>query len=299
MSSKPPSLFDPELHIAKLLRAKRGGAEDFLMQRVVEEFSDRLAGILRQFENIADFGTPYPQLAKHLARLPGLKSLIRIAAHEELLGTGQWQGMVSSPETLGLPDQSCNLIVSGLAIHAINDLPGLLAQVRRALQPDGLFMACLPGAGTLRELRMSLQEAESELTGGISPRVLPFADIRDLGQLLQRAGFTLPVIDSDTVRVRYDNLFALMRDLRAMGATNILVDRIKLPTRRSVFLRAAEIYAAKFSDSDGRIRASFELVWMSGWSPHESQQKPLRPGSAKHSLAVALENLRKTTGDPR
>ena len=171
----------------------------------------------------------------------------------------------------------------------VNDLPGVLAQIRRALKPDGLLLAAMLGGDTLTELRQSFAAAEAEIEGGVSPRVAPFADLRDLGALLQRAGFALPVTDVDRIIVRYDNAFALMQDLRRMGATNILVERRRTPTRRATLVRMAEIYRERFADADGRIRATFDMVWLSGWAPHESQQQPLKPGSAKASLADAVK----------
>ena len=162
-------------------------------------------------------------------------------------------------------------------------------QIRRALKPDGLFIACLLGGETLTELRQSFLEAEMEIEGGASPRVAPFADLRDCGALLQRAGFALPVTDVDRVIVRYDNPFGLMRDLRAMGAANPLAERRRTFMKRATLMKAAGIYAERFSDADGRVRATFDLVWISGWSPHESQQKPLKPGSATMSLAEGLK----------
>ena len=182
--------------------------------------------------------------------------------------------MIADPEFLPFEPESFDLVVSALALQYVNDLPGTLLQIRRALAPDGLLLAALAGGQTLHELRAVLAQAEAEIAGGASPRVAPLSDLRDMGALLQRAGFALPVADVDAVVVRYDNLFALARDLRAMGATNALVERAKRPLRRAVFFRAAEIYAQKFADRDGRIRATFEFVWLSGWAPHESQQKP-------------------------
>ena len=170
----------------------------------------------------------------------------------------------------------------------MNDLPGILAQARRALRPDGLFLGCLFGGDTLRELRIAFGEAEAELEGGISPRVAPFADVRALGALLQRAGFALPVTDLDSATVRYPHALALMVDLRAMGLTNPLAERRRTPLRRATLGRAAALYAERFADRDGRVRATFDIVWLSGWAPHESQQKPLRPGAAKTRLADAL-----------
>ena len=165
------------------------------------------------------------------------------------------------------------------------------------LKPDGLFLAALIGGETLTELRQSFAAAESEVEAGVSPRVAPFADLRDLGALLQRAGFALPVTDVDRITVRYDTVFALMHDLRRMGATNALIDRRRVPLRRATLMRMAEIYGERFSDDDGRIRATFEIIWLSGWAPHPSQQQPLRPGSAKTRLADALGTREIPTGE--
>jgi SAM-dependent methyltransferase len=192
-------------------------------------------------------------------------------------------------EPLALEAQSLDLVTSALAFQFVNDLPGVLAQIRRALRPDGLLMAAMIGGDTLTELRQSFAAAEAELEGGISPRVAPFADLRDVGALLQRAGLALPVTDVDRIVVRYDNAFDLMHDLRRMAATNILVERRRMPTRRATMLRMAEIYRERFADPDGRIRATFDIIWLSGWAPHESQPKPLKPGSAKASLAEAVK----------
>jgi SAM-dependent methyltransferase len=196
--------------------------------------------------------------------------------------------VIADEEALPFADSALDLVVSGLSLQAVNDLPGVLVQVRRALKPDGLFLAALLGGDTLTELRQSFAMAESELDGGVSPRVAPFPDLRDLGGLLQRAGFALPVTDVDRITVRYATPLALLHDLRHMGAANPLVERRRVPLRRATFMRAMEAYAACFADADGRVRASFDIIWLSGWSPHESQQKPLRPGSAKKRLADAL-----------
>jgi SAM-dependent methyltransferase len=183
---------------------------------------------------------------------------------------------------------SLDLVVSALALQFVNDLPGTLIQIRRALKPDGLLLAALIGGDGLTELRQAFAQAESEVEGGVSPRVAPFADLRELGALLQRAGFALPVVDSDRLTVRYKTVLDLMRDLRRMGATNVLTERRRAPLKRKTLFRMAEIYAERFSDSDGRLRATFEIAWLSGWAPHESQQKPLKPGSATARLADAL-----------
>jgi SAM-dependent methyltransferase len=199
----------------------------------------------------------------------------------------------SDSETLPLEPESLDLAVSALAFQFVNDLPGVLAQIRRALRPDGLLLAAMLGGDTLTELRQSFAAAEAELEAGMSPRVAPFADLRDVGSLLQRAGFALPVTDVDRVVVRYDSAFTLMHDLRRMGAGNILFERRRTPTRRATLLRMAQIYGERFADSDGRIRVTFEVIWLSGWAPHESQPKPLKPGAAKASLEAAVKGKTK------
>jgi SAM-dependent methyltransferase len=285
--SGPPLIFDRSLARARLARARAQGAETFLLERVAQDLIDRLQAVLRPFPRALDLGTPGPQLAHALAAVDAQRAVTRLAPVAEPTEPGV-ATQIGDEEALPFAAESFDLIVSVLSLHLVNDLPGALAQARRALAPDGLFLACLPGGRTLEELRIALMQAEDEITGGASPRVAPFADLRDLGALLQRAGLALPVTDVDVVTIRYPHMFRLMADLRAMGATNALVHRLRKPTRRAVFMRAAEIYAERFADADGRLRATFELVWLSGWAPHESQQKPLAPGSAKMRLADAL-----------
>ena len=269
-----PLLFDRTLLRIRQARALRLGAETFLLHRVVADMDERLQAVLRQFTDAADIGTPGDGLRAALVARAANVAQIAVPDDER--------------EGLRLAPQSLDLAVSALALQAVNDLPGLLAQINRALKPDGLLLAATLGGDTLTELRQSFAAAEAELDGGVSPRVAPFADLRDIGALLQRTGFALPVTDVDRVVVRYDNAFALMQDLRRMGATNVLVERRRVPLRRATLLRMAAIYAERFSDADGRIRATFEVIWLSGWAPHDSQQKPLRPGSAKASLADAV-----------
>ena len=249
---------------------------------------ERLDAILRPFPRALDLATPGPQLAAMLAGRPGERTITRLAPIQQILGEGPWTGLVGDEEALPFSSESFDLIVSGLALQSVNDLPGALMQARRALAPDGLFLACMIGGRTLEELRIALAAAEEEIMGGVSPRVAPLADLRDMGGLLQRAGFALPVTDVDMLTVRYASMFGLLADLRGMGATNALIARDRRPLRRAVLMRAAEIYQSRFADPDGRLRATFEFVWLSGWAPHESQQKPLQPGSAKARLADAL-----------
>jgi len=267
-----PMLFDRAMLRARRDRARRGEPVTFLLDRVREDMEDRLQAVTRSFSDVADIWTPGELLRKPLA--DRLRSIVHVDPDEA--------------EALPLQPESLDLVVSALAFQFVNDLPGVLAQIRRALKPDGLLLAAMIGGDTLTELRQSFAAAEAECEGGVSPRVLPFADLRDVGALLQRAGLALPVTDVDRIVVRYDSAFALMADLRRMGASNILIERRRTPTRRSTMLRMAQIYGERFSDADGRIRATFDVIWLSGWAPHESQQKPLRPGSAKASLEEAV-----------
>lgn len=277
-------LFDPALIRRRITRARRAGFADFLLGRVLDDLEDRLATVTRPFPLALDLGTPLPELAERLRASGRVERLVRLSPVAE-----GGEGVVGDPEMLPFGTAArFDLVVSALALQHVNDLPGALVQVRRALKPDGLFLAGLLGGATLTELRQAFLQAESETEGGASPRVAPFAELRDLGGLLQRAGFALPVVDADTVTVRYGDPFSLMRDLRAMGLTNALHHRRRSPLRRATLMRAAEIYAERFSDADGRLRATFEILWLSGWAPHESQQKPLKPGSAKVRLAEAL-----------
>jgi SAM-dependent methyltransferase len=282
MASNPsaaPKLFDRSLLRMRQDRARRRELATFLLDRVTEDMAERLHAVLRDFADVADIWTPGEILPTTLR--DRFRSVTRISLDD------------SEQETLPLQPESLDLVVSALAFQFVNDLPGVLAQIRRALRPDGLLLAAMIGGDTLIELRQCFAAAEAELESGVSPRVAPFADLRDVGALLQRAGFALPVTDVDRVVVRYDSAFALMADLRRMGATNILVDRRRSPTRRATLLRMAQLYGERFADADGRIRATFDVIWLSGWAPHESQQQPLKPGSAKAGLAQAVKGRTK------
>ncbi len=281
----PHRIFDRQLLRARQQRAARLGAENFLLERAAFELFERLATITRSFSCAA------------LIEVEGDLDLER-----RLLATGK----VAAVERLAIDDTTeavsgepgrYDLAISLLSMQWLNDLPGVLAQCKRLLKPDGLLLAAMIGGDTLTELRDALASAESEIEGGISPRVLPFVEIRTLGGLLQRAGLALPVTDVDRVSVRYANALELMRDLRRMGAGNILVERSRRPLRRATLFRAAEIYRERYADADGRLRATFEILWLSGWSPHESQQQPLKPGSAKARLADALRAIEIPAGD--
>jgi SAM-dependent methyltransferase len=281
MAQNPPAapfLFDRALLKRRQDRARKLGPASFLLDRVAEDVEERLAAVNRSFADVAELWTPGEGSLPRARFSP----LTRIALADSL------------DEALPLRPESLDLVISALALQFVNDLPGVLAQIRRALRPDGLLLAAMIGGDTLTELRQSFAAAESECEGGVSPRVAPFVDLRDVGALLQRAGFALPVTDVDRVVVRYDNAFALMADLRRMGATNILLERRRTPTRRATMLRMAQIYVERFAGPDGRIRATFDVIWLSGWAPHESQPKPLRPGSATASLKEAVKRGRKS-----
>ena len=282
-----PLVFDHALVRRRLERALAHSDSHFLLDRLCDDLVQRLLPVKRTFATILDLGTPTAQAVAALRGAAPAATLVRAApflqagGHESLT-------LVADPEALTFGPERFDLAVSLLSLQSVNDLPGTLVQIRRSLKPDGLFLAALMGGQSLQELRAVLAEAEAEITGGASPRVAPFTDLRDLGHLLQRTGFALPVTDFDRVTVRYSSMFGLLADLRAMGLTNALAERSRRPTSRRLFLRAAELYAQRFADSDGRLRATFDLVWLSGWAPHESQQKPLRPGSARMRLADAL-----------
>jgi SAM-dependent methyltransferase len=272
-------LFDRALLLARQRRARKLGPAEFLLDRVAEDMEERLHAVLRDFSDAADVWTP------GLVLRGPIRERFKTLTHLRLED--------SPDEVLPFQPGSLDLVISALALQFVNDLPGVLAQIRRALRPDGLLLAAMIGGDTLTELRQCFAAAEAECEGGVSPRVAPLADLRDIGGLLQRAGFALPVTDVDRVVVRYDSAFALMQDLRRMGATNILVERRRAPTRRATLLRMAQIYAERFADPDGRIRATYDVIWLSGWAPHESQPKPLRPGSAKASLEAAVKRAPK------
>lgn len=282
-------IFDRELMVRRRDRAAAGAAEhDYLLQRVADDLKQRLSFIQRRFPIAVNLGA-YHGVVGHALRASGAcEVVIDVELSKRLLAQCDGLRVLADEELLPFRAASLDLVVSGLALHLVNDLPGALAQIRHALKPDGLLLAAMLGGVTLNELREAFVLAESETMSGVSPRVAPFADVRDLGALLQRANLALPVADSDRVVVHYPHPLALMRDLRAMGASNLLRERRRRPTGRQTLLRAAEIYARRHGRPDGRIAATFEIVTLTGWAPHESQQKPLQPGSGQHRLADAL-----------
>lgn len=269
----------------------------FLKRRVADELAERLLDANRSFALGADIGSHAGEVAAPLAATGRIARLIHTDSVAAFAARAPRPALVMDEERLALADESLDFAVSALALHRVNDLPGALIQIRRALRPDGLLLAALFGGETLTELRQAFAEAEAEMEGGVSPRVAPFADARDMGALMQRAGFALPVVDADRHTVTYETPFALLRDLRGMGETNALADRRRTPLRRATLMRMAEIYAARFAEPSGRIRATFQVIYAAGWRPHESQQKPLRPGSAAARLADALGTEERPAGE--
>jgi len=297
MSVQP--IFDRRLLVQRRNRAAdRIAAHDFLLARVADDLVERLSAVNRRFPTAVNLGAYHGLIGRRLRQLPGIDLVTDVEAAGRLLDLCDGPRLQADEEALPFAEQSVDLIVSGLALHLVNDLPGALIQIRRALRPDGLLLAALLGGASLTELRAAFLIAEEELEGGASPRVAPFADVRDLGGLLQRAGLALPVADSDTVTVTYRDPLALMLDLRAMGATNALAERSRRPLRRATLARAVEVYRERFGLPDGRVPATFEIVTLTGWAPDPSQPKPLRPGSATTRLADVLGKGEGMGSDP-
>ncbi len=259
--------------------------------------ADRLDDITRRFPLALDLGCGDGAMARALRGRGGIEIMLHMDATWEFARLAPPPRLVAEAEALPFRPQSFDLVLSNLDLHWANDLPGALLQLRHVLKPDGLLLAALWGGDTLHELRRALLEAELAEEGGASPRVSPFADVRDLGMLLQRAGFALPVVDSDTIEVTYGDALALMRDLRAMGETNAVSERRRGFTRRATLARAAAIYQELSGRPDGRIPASFQLITLTAWAPHASQPQPLRPGSAQTRLAEALEAREQAAGE--
>lgn len=260
MKEGPPRIFDAKTIALHRARAARLSGEAFLQREAAAGVAERVGAVSR--------------------RLPSRREL-----------------SLDARESVEAEPESLDLMTSSLVLHTVNDLPGVLTQIRRALKPDGLFVAALFGGDTLTELRQSLAAAEIETLGGVSPRVAPFADVRDLGGLLQRAGFALPVADVERTVVRYSSLSQLFADLRAMGETNALAERSRKPMRRDMLAATIRHYTEHFAERDGKLRATFDIVYLTGWAPHESQQQPLKPGSAKARLADALGTTEIKSGE--
>jgi SAM-dependent methyltransferase len=301
----PPRLFDRALHRVRLDRAAPGyGAADFLKARAAADAVERLEAIMREFPVAVDLGARNGAFAAALAQSEAkakIGALIEADLSLRMLSSRPDRNLglkvQADEERLPFADESLSLVVSLLSLHWTNDLVGALIQIRQALKPDGLFLGALFGGLTLTELRQSLTQAEAELLGGAGLRVSPFADVFDGAALLQRAGFALPVADLDRVTVRYASALELIGDVRAMGESNVLCDRARKPLTRPILARTAEIYHERFSEPDGRVRATFDLVSLTGWAPHPDQQQPLRPGSAKMRLADALHVKEQSAGE--
>ncbi|OYW27256.1 MAG: SAM-dependent methyltransferase [Caulobacter sp. 12-67-6] len=296
-----PLLFDRDLLKVRLDRAAPDYASaDFLKRRVAQDVVMRLETILRRFPVAVDLGSRNGAFSEALAEsdaAANIDVLFQTDLSARMLGVGNGLKVVADEERLPFGDATLDLAVSTLSLHWTNDLVGALIQIRRALRPDGLFIGAIFGGATLTELRQALLQAEDEVSGGASFRVSPFADAIDAAGLLQRAGFALPVADVDRVKVRYGHPIELLRDLRRMGETSVLLDRSRKPMSRRVLARAMELYVERFAEADGRVPATFEIVAVTGWAPHESQQKPLRPGSAKMRLADALGVQEQSAGE--
>jgi SAM-dependent methyltransferase len=284
-----PNIFDQRVLGQRRQRfAAEASAHDFLLTRVAEDFTERLSIVRREFAVAANFGACHGVVSRAIRTLPSTRTVYDVEATPALLDQCDGPAIRAEIDAVPFAAGSLDLAVSALALQLVNDVPGTLAQFRRALKPDGLLLAALLGGETLKELREAWLIAEDEVTGGASLRVAPFADVRDLGGLLQRAGFALPVADSDVVRVTYASPLALMQELQRMGASNMLTERRRVPVTKRLLLRAAEVYTERFGLADGRIPATFEIITLTAWVPHESQQQPLEPGSAKMRLSEAL-----------
>lgn len=270
---------------------------DFLLARVADDLMERLAAVQRVFRVALNVGAYHGLLGRRLRRMPGIELVIDAEPSRRLLEQCGHPRVQADEEALPLRDGALDLVVSGLSLQLVNDLPGTLVQIRRALKPDGLLLAALLGGSTLTELRQALLTAEDEVTGGASPRVAPFAGVQDMGVLLQRAGFALPVVDAETITVTYPDALALMGELRAMGGANALCARNRRPLHRGVLQRALAVYRQRFGLPNGRVPATFEVIMLTGWAPHESQPKPLQPGTANMRLADALGTVEHPAGD--
>lgn len=290
--TSPPRLFDRALHRKRLDRAARGYAQaDFLKRRAAQDVAERLEAIMRDFPVAVDLSARAGAFREALAQSGAasrIGTLIETDLSPAMLGGRGGPRVALDEERLPFAAGSLDLVVSTLGLHWTNDVVGALIQTRMALRPDGLFIGAFLGGATLTELRQSLVAAEAEILGGAGSRVSPFADTTDAAGLLQRAGFALPVADVDRVSVTYDHPLKLLYDLRQMGETSVLAERHPKPLTRALMRRAFEIYVERFAGDDGRVPATFEIITLTGWAPHESQQKPLRPGSAKMRLADAL-----------
>ncbi|MGE0154426.1 MAG: methyltransferase domain-containing protein [Reyranellaceae bacterium] len=301
MANAAPStlrVFDRALLRQRRQRAAAGWpAHDFLKREAAAALRERLDDIRHDFPRLLDLGSHGGELVEALRGRAGGELAVSADLSPRFLARQPGLRVAADEEFLPFAPRSFDLIASALSLHWVNDLPGALLQIRQALKPDGLFLAALLGGGTLGELRQCLLQAEAEIEGGASPRVSPFADLRDAASLLQRAGFALPVADIDRLAVSYPDALALMRDLRGMGESNAVLERRRGFLRRQTLLRAAALYGQRFAQADGRVTATFEIIYLHAWAPHGSQQQPLRPGSARQRLADALGVAERSAGE--
>jgi SAM-dependent methyltransferase len=299
----PLLVFDRSaLRVRRERAAREWEARSFLKREIASRLVERLDDVRRTFPLVLDLGCHGDEVATALGdRKMGERKTIECLVRADLgLGFARradGPAVVADEEALPFAAQRFDLVMSAMSLHWVNDLPGTLIQIARILRPDGLFMAAMLGGATLWQLRQALAAAESEIEDGLSPRVSPFADLRDAAGLLQRAGFALPVADSETIDVEYANALELMRELSAMGESNLVIERRRGLARRATLLRAAEIYRERFTQVSGRVAASFEVLFLHGWAPHESQPKPIKPGSARHRLAEALDTTEVSAGE--
>jgi SAM-dependent methyltransferase len=296
--SDPLTVFDRRRVRLHRDRAARDlAAHDFLLREIAGRLDDRLRDISRTFESALDLGCHTGQTGDGVEALRSAGSVVRCDLSPEMAQRAGPGTVVADEEFLPFAEGAFDLVVSNLTLHWTNDLPGALLQIRRSLRPDGLFLAAMLGEDTLTELRECLMEAEIETAGGVSPRVSPFATVRDAGGLLQRAGFALPVVDRDRIVVTYEHALRLFADLRGMGEGNALAEQQRHFTGRRLMMRAAELYQQRYGAEDGRIPATFTVVYLHGWAPHASQQQPLAPGSATTRLAKALQSEEVSAGE--
>lgn len=284
--TSPTPLFSPIRQAAIKERARNIAQNDanFLVKEAADMLAERLNATNRQFATAVDMFSPFDDMLKHLITSPKTEKVIKYSTSEE---KSKRPTITGTRELISLKPKSVQLITSVFGLHWSNDLPGTLAQIKNTLIEDGLFLAALPGDRTLIELRDAMLTAESMINGNATLRVDPFGEVRQVGSLLQRAGFALPVVDTELITVRYSSLRKLIKDLRAMGATSSLNSNRGF-SPRNLFEKTEEIYLERYQDSDGKIRATFEIIFLSGWSPDASQQKPLKPGSAKNKLSEFL-----------
>ena len=298
----PPRIFDRAKLRARRERLAPGFSQyDFLRERVTRELESRLEDTPRRFRSGLELGAAGGALSLRLMASGKCAAMLAADTAPAFAAAAEARGlkaMLADEEALPFNPEQFDLILAPFSLHWVNDLPGTLIQIRRALEPDGLFLAALPGAGTLPELRTALSEAETERTGGLAARLSPLPGLKDSAALLQRAGFTLPVADRDVIEVRYASLDRLFGDLRGMGETAAFSPGIGRPLRRDVLERAKEIYTERFSGPDGRVSARFEILHLSGWAPSPDQPRPLPRGSARASLAEAVKGRKNRSAEP-